>query len=115
MAQSDKNNSTIKLKRSTITLIATIAIIISAPIARTSQFGMWSALVSMILYLAANASFVSTHFNRWKELKTNDKIRLIIWCMAALISATTFIRHDFSFFSAIVILVIDYTLALSEE
>jgi hypothetical protein len=102
-----------KLQRSSVILITMIAIIIAAPISHTTVVGTWIAMVAMMLYLAFNASFVSAHFKDWKRLNTNEKVRLIIWCSAAMITATTFIRHEFSFFAAIVILIIDYTLARS--
>ena len=104
-----------KLKRSSVILATVIAVIISAPIARATVVGMWIAVAAMIGYLAFNASFVSSHYSKWKSLKSDEKVRLIIWSTAAVITASTFLRHEFSFFSAIVILVIDYTMAMSTK
>lgn len=104
-----------KLKRSSVILATVIAVIISAPIARATVVGMWIAVAAMIGYLAFNASFVSSHYSKWKSLKSDEKVRLIIWSTAAVITASTFLRHEFSFFSAIVILVIDYTMAMSAK
>ena len=104
-----------KLKRSSVILATVIAVIISAPIARATVVGMWIAVAAMIVYLAFNASFVSSHYSKWKSLKSDEKVRLIIWSTAAVITASTFLRHEFSFFSAIVILVIDYTMAMSTK
>ena len=104
-----------KLKRSSVILATVIAVIISAPIARATVVGMWIAVAAMIGYLAFNASFVSSHYSKWKSLKSDEKVRLIIWSTAAVITASTFLRHEFSFFSAMVILVIDYTMAMSAK
>ena len=109
----NKQSGQTKLQRSSVILITMIAIIIAAPISRASEAGLWIAISAMVAYLAFNASFVSVHFKDWKRLSTNEKVRLILWCSAAMITATTFIRHEFSFFAAIVILIIDYTMARS--
>ena len=108
------NKGQLKFKRSSVILATVIAVIISA-LARETAVGMWIAVAAMIGYLAFNASFVSSHYSKWKSLKTDEKVRLIIWSTAAVITASTFLRHDFSFFSAIVILVIDYTMAMSAK
>ena len=110
-----KSNKGLQLNRRSVIIGTICIIIISAPITRISSVGVWIAMSAMILYLAYNSSFVSDNFKHWKQLDKSAKFRLTIWSIAAIITATTILKHDFLFFTSLVILSLDYILALSEN